>query len=119
MTAKRNLTMYCTPARKRKLQALAKRSGCSMDFFIEACFHFAIYHFDGKITEVLKLLLQQDAKPTKEKHSVPLTVRLAPEVYEGIRLFVGAILRLFCDRRRLLLENLALRQQLAALPRVR
>ncbi len=56
-----------------------------MDFFIEACFRFAIYHFDGKITEVLKLLLQQDAKPTKEKHSVPLTVRLAPEVYEGLQ----------------------------------
>src|SRR6266581_2947958 len=34
-----------------------------------------------------------------------------------IELFVGAILRLFCDRRRLLLENLALRQQLAALKR--
>ena len=32
-------------------------------------------------------------------------------------LFVGAILRLLCDRRRLLLENLALRQQLAALKR--
>ncbi len=32
-------------------------------------------------------------------------------------LFVGAILRLFFDRRRLLLENLALRQQLAALKR--
>ena len=32
-------------------------------------------------------------------------------------LFVGVILRLFCDRRRLLLENLALRQQLAALKR--
>jgi putative transposase len=32
-------------------------------------------------------------------------------------LFVGAILRLFCDRRRLLLENLALRQQLATLKR--
>lgn len=58
MTAKRKLTMYCTPAMKGKLQALAKRSGCSMDCFIEACFRFAIYHFDGKITEVLKLLLQ-------------------------------------------------------------
>jgi putative transposase len=32
-------------------------------------------------------------------------------------LFVGAIVRLLCDRRRLLLENLALRQQLAALKR--
>src|ERR1700732_1397483 len=32
-------------------------------------------------------------------------------------LFVGAILRLFCDRRRLLLVNLALRQQLTALKR--
>jgi hypothetical protein len=31
-----------------------KRSGCSMNLFIEACFRFAIYHFDGKITEVLK-----------------------------------------------------------------
>lgn len=34
-------------------------------------------------------------------------------------LFVSAILRLLCDRRRLLLENLALRQQLAALKRRR
>lgn len=32
---------------------------------------------------VLKLLLQQDAKPTKENHSVPLTGRLA-QVYEGL-----------------------------------
>jgi len=85
MNAKRKLTMHCTPTMKRKLQALAKRSGCSMDFFIEACFRFAICHFDGKITEVLKLLLQQDAKPTKEKHSVPLNVRLAPDVYEGLQ----------------------------------
>jgi hypothetical protein len=83
MNAKRNLTMYCTPAMKKKLQALAKRTGCSMDFFIEACFRFAI-HFDGKITEVLKLLLQQDAKPTKGR-LMPLTVRLAPEVYEGLQ----------------------------------
>ena len=45
MNAKRNLTTYCTPAMKRKLQALAKRTCCSMDFFIEACFRFAIYHF--------------------------------------------------------------------------
>jgi hypothetical protein len=60
MNTKRKLTMYCTPAMKKKLQALAKRGGCSMDFFIEACFRFAIYHFDGKVTEVLKLLLQTD-----------------------------------------------------------
>jgi len=66
MNAKRTLTMYCTPAMKKKLQALAKRNGCSVNFLVEACFRFAIYHFDGKITEVLKLLLQQDAKPTKE-----------------------------------------------------
>src|ERR1700758_329456 len=85
MTAKRKLTMYCTPTMKKKLQALAKRSGCSMDFFCRGVLSFAIYHFDGKITEVLKLFLQQDAKRTKEKHSVPLTVRLAPEVYEGLQ----------------------------------
>jgi hypothetical protein len=36
---------------------------------------------------------------------------------DAIRLFVGAILRLIRTRRRLLLENLALRQQLAALKR--
>ncbi|PYU27931.1 MAG: hypothetical protein DMG32_04410 [Acidobacteria bacterium] len=34
---------------------------------------------------------------------------------DAIRLLAGAILRLFRARRRLLLENLALRQQLAAL----
>ena len=56
-----------------------------MDFFIEACFRFATYHFDGKITEVLKLLLQQDAKPTKERNSIPVTVRLSPEVYEALQ----------------------------------
>src|SRR5260370_12526423 len=36
---------------------------------------------------------------------------------DAIGLLVGAILRLFRTRRRLLLENLALRQQLAALKR--
>jgi hypothetical protein len=36
---------------------------------------------------------------------------------DAIRLFVGAILRLLRTRRRLLLENLALRQQLAVLKR--
>jgi hypothetical protein len=56
-----------------------------MGFFIEACFRFAIYHFDGKITEVLKLLLQQDAKPTNEHDLIPVSVRLAPEVYEGLQ----------------------------------
>lgn len=85
MTAKRKLTMYCTPTMKRKLHALAKQSGCSMDFFIEAWFRFAICHFDGKITGVLKFLLHQEAKSTKEKHSVQLTVWLAPEVYEGLQ----------------------------------
>src|SRR5437879_1679626 len=35
----------------------------------------------------------------------------------AIWLLAGAVRRLFCDRRRLLLENLALRQQLAALKR--
>jgi hypothetical protein len=39
MNAKRKLTIYCAPSMKKKLQALAKRrSGCSMDLFIEACF---------------------------------------------------------------------------------
>src|SRR5260370_20646963 len=36
---------------------------------------------------------------------------------DAIGLLVGAILRLFCTHRWLLLENLALRQQLAALKR--
>jgi len=56
-----------------------------MDLFIEACFRMAIECFDGKTTDLIKMLAQQDAKPTKEKHSVPLTVRLAPEVYEGLQ----------------------------------
>jgi hypothetical protein len=85
MTAKRKLTMCCTPAMKRKLLALAKRSGCSKEFFIEACFRMAIECFDGQTTDLIKMLTQQDAKPTTEKHSVPLTVRLAPEVYEGLQ----------------------------------
>lgn len=50
-----------------------------------ACFRFAIYHFNGKITEVLKLLLRQDAKPTKGR-LMPLTVRVTPEVDEGLQL---------------------------------
>ncbi len=54
-----------------------------MEFFVEACFRMAIECFDGKTTDLIKMLERQDAKPTKEKHSVPLTVRLAPEVYEG------------------------------------
>src|SRR5207302_6259916 len=40
---------------------------------------------------------------------------IAPAHISAIWLLVGAILRLFRARRRLLLENLALRQQLAAL----
>jgi hypothetical protein len=87
MSAKRKLTMLCTPAMKKKLQALAKRTGCSMDFFIEACFRMAIECFDGQTTDLVKMLQRQDAKPTREKHSVPLTVRLAPEVYEGLQRF--------------------------------
>jgi hypothetical protein len=31
------------------------------------------------------MLEQQDAKPTKERHSIPITVRLAPEIYEGLQ----------------------------------
>jgi hypothetical protein len=85
MTAKRNLTMYCTPAMKRKLHALAKRSGCSMDFFVEACFRMAIQCFDGRTTDLIKMLERQDARRTKERHSIPVTVRLAPEVYEGLQ----------------------------------
>ena len=45
----------------------------------------AIECSDGKTTDLVKMLERQDAKPTKEKHSVPLTVRLAPEVYEGLQ----------------------------------
>jgi hypothetical protein len=85
MAAKRKLTMHCTPAMKRKLQALAKRSGCSMDFFIEAWFRMAIQCFDGKTTDLLKMLDWQNAKPAKERHSIPVTVRLAPEFYEGLQ----------------------------------
>jgi hypothetical protein len=40
-----------------------------------------------------------------------------PRMTNAIGLLVGAILRLFCTHRRLLLENLVLRQQLAALKR--
>jgi predicted DNA-binding protein len=85
MTAKRNLTMYCTPSMKNKLQALAKRSGCSMDFFIEACFRMAIQCFDGRTTDLIKMLERQDAKPTKERDSIRVTVRLSPEVYDGMK----------------------------------
>jgi hypothetical protein len=85
MTAKRTLTMYCTPAMKRKLQALAKRSGCSVNFLVEAYFRIAIQCFDRKTTDLMKLLAQQDAKPTKEHDLMPVTVRLAPEVYEGLQ----------------------------------
>ena len=46
-------------------------------------------------------------------------VRWQIRMIDVMALFVSAILRLFCDRRRLLLENLALRQQLAALKRRR
>jgi hypothetical protein len=77
--------MYCTPSMKKKLQALAKRSGCSMDFFVEACFRMAIQCFDGKTTDLIRMLAQQDSKPTKERDSIPVTVRLAPEVYEGLQ----------------------------------
>ena len=85
MNSKRRLTMYCTPAMKRKLQALAKGSGCSMDFFIEACFRMAIECFDGRTTDLIKMLERQDAKPTKERDSIRVTVRLSPEVYDGMK----------------------------------
>jgi hypothetical protein len=54
-----------------------------MKFFIEACFRMAIEYFDGKTSDLLKMLERQDAK--KERHSIPVTVRLAPEVYEGLQ----------------------------------
>jgi len=60
-----------------------------MDFFSEACFRMALQCFDGQTSDLIKLLTQQDAKPTKEKHSVPLTVRLAPGVYEGLQRLHG------------------------------
>jgi hypothetical protein len=85
MTAKRKLTMYCSPEMKKKLQARAKRNGCSVNFLIEASFRIAIQCFDGKTTDLVKMLHQQDAKPTKEPHSIPVTIRLAPEVYEGLQ----------------------------------
>lgn len=56
-----------------------------MDFFIEACFRMAIQCFDGKTTDLIKMLAQLDAKPTKERDSIPVTVRLSPEVYEGLQ----------------------------------
>jgi len=89
MTAKRKLTMYCSPEMKKKLQARAKRNGCSVNFLIEACFRMAIECFGGKTTDLMKMLAQQDAKLTKERHSIPVTVRLAPEVYEGLQRLRG------------------------------
>jgi hypothetical protein len=44
-------------------------------------------------------------------------MRWHPRMVDAVQLFVGAILRLLRTRRRLLLENLALRQQLAVLKR--
>ena len=46
-------------------------------------------------------------------------MRYSPRMVDAIRLLVGVILRLFRTRRTLLLENLALRQQLVALKRKR
>jgi hypothetical protein len=85
MSAKRNLTMYGTPAMKQKLRALAERNGCSVNFLIEACFRIAIQCFDGNTTDLIKMLAQQDAKPTKEHDLMPVTVQLAPDVYEGLQ----------------------------------
>jgi len=85
MTAKRKLTMYCTPAMKRKLQALAKWNGCSLNFLIEASFRIAIQCFEGKTADLIKMLEQQDAKPSEKHDLMPVTVRLAPEVYEGLQ----------------------------------
>ena len=84
MPTKHELTMNCTPEMKRKLHALAKRSGCSVNFLVEACFRTAIECFNGNTTDLLNLLAKQDAKP-KERHSAPVTVRLRPDVYEGLK----------------------------------
>jgi hypothetical protein len=81
---KRKLTMYFTPAMKTKLQALAKSSGCSLNYLVEACFRMAIQCFEGNTTELLKLLARQNAKP-KERHSIPLSARPSPAVYEGLQ----------------------------------
>jgi len=70
---------------KRKLQALANQNGCSVNLLIEACFRIAIQCFDGKTKDLIKLLERQDAKPRKERDLIPVTVRLAPEVYEGVQ----------------------------------
>jgi hypothetical protein len=37
---KRKLTMYCTPETRRKLQALAKQGGCSINYLVETCVAF-------------------------------------------------------------------------------
>jgi predicted DNA-binding protein len=89
MNAKCTFTMYCTPAMKKKLQALAKRSGCSVNYLVEACFRMAIQCFDGKTSDLIKMLAQLDAKPTKKRDSIPVTVRLPPEVYEGLQRLHG------------------------------
>jgi hypothetical protein len=85
MSAKLRLTTHCTPAMVRKLHAAAKRNGCSVSFLIEAYFRMAIQCFDGKTTDLIKMLAQVDAKPTTEKALTAVTVRLAPEVYEGLQ----------------------------------
>jgi hypothetical protein len=95
MTTKHELTMNCTPEMKRKLHALAKRSGCSANFLVEACFRTAIECFDGNTTDLSNLLAKQGTKP-KERHSASLTVRLPPDVYEGLKrlhLRTGAAVR--------------------------
>ena len=48
-------------------QALAKRNGGSVNFLIEARFRMAIQCFDGKTTDLSRLLAQQHTKPTKER----------------------------------------------------
>jgi hypothetical protein len=57
-----------------------------VNFLIEACFRMAIQCFDGKTTDLVKLLAQQDTKPTRSAIWLSVTVRLAPEVYEGLQL---------------------------------
>jgi len=68
---------------EEEMQTLAKQCGCSVNYLVEACFRMAIQSFDGRTTDLLKLLAQ-DAKP-KHRHSIPVTVRLSPEVYKGLQ----------------------------------
>lgn len=56
MLAKRKLTMYCTPSDEKETPGVSKAARLLDGFFIEACLRMTIEGFNGKTTDLIKML---------------------------------------------------------------